>query len=224
MKERRYLRRFYEVGLVYFITTFTKDRFPYFKESIFCELLAFEIELASHLKNFGIYGYVIMPDHIHILIQPMGDYNISKIIQFIKRNSSKNINRLFDNDLLNKNPFLYKKPVGEIAQSPLRVGSIKSSDMKDMVLKFERHYLELRCQFYKKHTLDSISTIPRFQWHKSFYDHILRDNENIGDHYEYIINNPLKHSLTENPYDYRWIYIKESDDFIKPVDLDNLQK
>jgi REP element-mobilizing transposase RayT len=217
MTGRKYLRRFYEAGLIYFITTSTKDRFPYFKESIFCELLAFEIELASHLKNFETYGYVIMPDHLHLLVQLMGDYNISKIVQFIKRNSSRSIKRI-----LNRNSVEYT--VREIAQSPLREGRITSSDINRRIEDFESHLSELRSKFYKKHSLSCITAIPEFKWHKSFYDHILRDNENIGDYYEYIINNLLKHSLTENPYDYRWIYIKESDDFIKQIDLDKLQK
>jgi len=198
ISQRKRLRRFYHKGAVYFISTYTEDRYPYFNEPIFCELLSEQIMLGSTIKCYNIYAYVILPEHIHLLIQPEGEYNISNIIHSIKRNSSRYINHIIDNN-----------PVREIYKSPLRV----SENIMAEIIEFEKHLRSLIIRFWDKYTTDGVLAMPRFQWHKSFHDHMLRDNEDIRDYYEYIINNPVKESLVDDPLDYKWIYIRESDDF-----------
>jgi len=37
-----------------------------------------------------------------------------------------------------------------------------------------------------------------FQWQKSFYDHIIRDEKSLNNIREYIRNNPIKWSLDRN--------------------------
>ena len=39
-------------------------------------------------------------------------------------------------------------------------------------------------------------------WQKDFYDHILRQNEEIKKHIQYILNNPVRKGLVENRKDY----------------------
>jgi putative transposase len=49
------------------------------------------LELASE-KEIILYAYVIMPDHIHLLIKPV-KYGISKTMQLIKGRASRKINK-----------------------------------------------------------------------------------------------------------------------------------
>ena len=207
MHNRKLLRRFYQRGAVYFITTYTKNRYPFFKEDVFCEVLSYEVDILSRMKEFITHAYVIMPDHLHILIQPEGETNISKIMQSIKKNSSRYINQIIDNN-----------PVREIYKSPLPV----SEGIKEDIKAFEKHLSGLIDFFLNKYSEDEILTMPRFQWQRSFHDHILRDNEDTRDYYEYIINNPVKESVVDDSYDYSWIYIRDSDDFGRAPHLCNM--
>jgi putative transposase len=44
--------------------------------------------------RFGLFGYVLMPDHWHALIEPASPMTISRIVQDIKSVSSRRINVL----------------------------------------------------------------------------------------------------------------------------------
>ncbi len=92
------LKRFYGCK-TYFITTVTYDRYPYFYNSKFCKILWNNIFYAQKIKKFKLYGFVIMPDHLHILLKPNNDYKISQIMKNIKRTSSLHINNLLTNDV-----------------------------------------------------------------------------------------------------------------------------
>ena len=54
--------------------------------------------MVSH--NFTVWAYVIMPEHVHLMIYPRDDrYSISKILKSIKISVSKSVlNRLRKND------------------------------------------------------------------------------------------------------------------------------
>jgi putative transposase len=41
-------------------------------------------------------------------------------------------------------------------------------------------------------------------WQRSFYDHILRKGESVGQVAQYIFENPVRSGLVENPSEYRW--------------------
>ena len=43
------------------------------------------------------------------------------------------------------------------------------------------------------------SGLPQFQWQKSFYDHIIRNDHDLNRIREYIRNNPLKWKLEQEP-------------------------
>ena len=76
----------------YFVTFYPKHRYPYFKESIFCDLFVENLKLCKQLKGFLLFGWVIVYNHIHLLFQPSDKFDISKIMQFLKRHISRNIN------------------------------------------------------------------------------------------------------------------------------------
>ncbi|HCC23861.1 TPA: hypothetical protein DF272_06835, partial [Candidatus Falkowbacteria bacterium] len=43
--------------------------------------------------------------------------------------------------------------------------------------------------------------LENFRWHRSFYDHIIRDEESLGNIRQYIRNNPIKWALDRNNQD-----------------------
>jgi len=89
-------KRIYFPEAIYFITICTQDRLPFFKEEIFCDLFVEELKLCKTLKQFLLYGFVILYDHVHLLIQPGDEYNISEIMRSLKTNCSRNINNIIN--------------------------------------------------------------------------------------------------------------------------------
>ena len=156
-------KRYYIRRAVYFITTVTKERYPYFYEEIFSHVLVGQIHIAQQLMQFQLYAYAIMPDHVHLLIQPHDGYNYSKIMFSIKKQFSHNVNRV-----MGYNPF--------------------PDDENDEINIKLQHY---RDEFlHKYHTA---FPYPRFSWQKSFHDHIIRNQQDFYNHVRYISYQNKKH-------------------------------
>jgi REP element-mobilizing transposase RayT len=88
-------KRIYVQNCVYWVTTCTFDRYPYFLEDIFCELLVEEIKLCQQIKGFELLGYKINPEHVHLMFVPNEKYNVSMVMHFLKRHFSRNMNYVF---------------------------------------------------------------------------------------------------------------------------------
>jgi putative transposase len=68
----------------FFVTTVTAMRQPIFRHAATANLL---IETLAHYRNarkFLLHEFVVMPDHVHLLITPGADASLEKSMQFIK--------------------------------------------------------------------------------------------------------------------------------------------
>ncbi len=171
-------KRIYLPDAIYFITICTQDRFPFFKEEIFCELFIEELRLAKKLKEFKLYGFVILPDHVHLLVQPRDKYNISQIIKSLKENASRDLNYVIFN-IQNE---------GDTSTCRLRI--------RELIQKYQSQFIQKYGHNYFK--------FPKFSWQKSFFDHIIRNEDDFNYHLEYIWYNPEKHGLTANFENYSY--------------------
>ena len=102
-------------------------------------------------KKYQLYACVVMPDHVHLIIQPLKKaegavYSIAEILHSIKSYSANQINKLLG-----------------------RRGSV---------------------------------------WLDENFDRIIRDEDEFLEKMSYIVNNPAKTGLIENPEDYEWLYVK----------------
>ncbi len=86
-----HIHRTYVPDGIYFVTTDVRYRIPIFADTEIARIVGRSIwhERAS---RFVVYAYVIMPDHLHMLLRPTKE-NISEIMRSIKTNSSREINR-----------------------------------------------------------------------------------------------------------------------------------
>jgi REP element-mobilizing transposase RayT len=69
---------------VFFVTTVTCQRFPIFRREATAELL---IHTLSHYRDAGkflLHEFVIMPDHVHVLLTPAQEISLERAMQFIK--------------------------------------------------------------------------------------------------------------------------------------------
>ena len=65
---------------------------PFLKNKLICMFIIEAIIKAKEKHNFHIWAYVIMPEHIHLLIYPLEeDYSISEILRSIKQPVSQRV-------------------------------------------------------------------------------------------------------------------------------------
>ena len=211
-------KRIYFEDAIYFIATTTYNRFPYFKERIFCDLflaigsevkLIFStlecnydylnaqarrenLKLCKRIKGFQLYAWVIIYDHVHLLIQPNDEFNISKVMQFLKRNVSRNINYITGYNECDE----FYKPEGDIDLTP-------EGDIDQCRLQVKRFIIKkciLKFRFKIKYL--NQNPFPKFQWQKSFHDHYIRNENDFMNCMGYIEYNPVKHGLSD-----KWPYV-----------------
>jgi putative transposase len=84
---------------------------PLFKSRLFCSFFVNAVEFSRDKYNFDVWAYVVMPEHVHILLYPKDkEYSISNILKSIKQSvSRKAINWFRDND----QEFLKRLAVGQ---------------------------------------------------------------------------------------------------------------
>ena len=120
------LKRFYETRTPYFITFVTEGRKDLFNEVLACELL---VKVLIDLKsscNYQVYAFVVMPDHVHIVISADGDMNISEIVRRIKGRFAR-----FFNVIYNTN--------GSFWQASFYDKGIRSRSQLDEIIKYIHH-------------------------------------------------------------------------------------
>ena len=69
---------------IFFVTTVTAQRRPIFRRETTARLL---IETLAHYRDarkFLLHEFVVMPDHIHVLLTPAEEISLERAMQFIK--------------------------------------------------------------------------------------------------------------------------------------------
>ena len=95
-------------------------------------LLALEKE-----RKLKLLEYVIMPDHIHLLISERGGYSFENILRLFKTKSSKEINKIRNTkgrnwerryfDRIIRSEDEYRKAIKYIRYNPIKKGLVESS-------------------------------------------------------------------------------------------------
>jgi len=87
------LPRFHIKGHVYYVTTVVYDRLPIFKRPSFIIPLYDSLNFYRHKQEFKLLGYVVMPDHVHLIIWPSGTCTVSDIMRDYKKFTSTRLIR-----------------------------------------------------------------------------------------------------------------------------------
>ena len=80
-------------GCIYHITSVVQGRLPIFVRPSFVVPLFDSLNYYRYHHSFNLLGYVIMPDHLHLLILPFGESPVSDIMRDYKRFTSGRITR-----------------------------------------------------------------------------------------------------------------------------------
>lgn len=87
------LPRFHIEGHIYYITTVIYRRLPIFTRPSFVIPLIDSLNFYRYEQDFKLLGYVIMPDHLHLIIWPFGKASVSDFMRDYKTYTSKRIIR-----------------------------------------------------------------------------------------------------------------------------------
>jgi len=79
------LPRFHIQGHIYYITTNVYQNLPLFKHPTFIIPLIDSLNYYRYKYRFKILGYVIMPDHIHLIVWPQDQPAISEFMRDFKK-------------------------------------------------------------------------------------------------------------------------------------------
>ncbi|MBP7055828.1 MAG: transposase [Candidatus Omnitrophica bacterium] len=86
-------KRFYEKNAAYFLTTNTENSLPVFNNHKNCKILLVTLEYFKLVLDYRLYGFCIMPTHLHLAIHPFGIYNFSYIMKMIKGSFTRKLNK-----------------------------------------------------------------------------------------------------------------------------------
>jgi len=222
-------KRIYFEGAQYFITLHTKDWVTFFNEPIFCEVFVAVLKLSKAINKYNLFAFVVLIHHAHLLFAPDEATDMSKIMQFIKRNCARNINFILGHESeesllrsLNKlsrgsDPWKMKlrtlfklNKLNEKYHNPPN----KYTLYKELIGEHCEFLIQLRKKFENKYGANQ-SIFAKFKWEKSFRDHYIRNEKDFDNHLKYIFNNTFKHKVPD-PENYQYIYTK----YPEIIDLD----
>lgn len=86
------LKHILEEGLVYFITTTAHGRQRLFLNDGLTEILLSVLKEMRQSKSCEIYAFVVMPDHLHMILKP-GGMSLPRIMKKLKGKSARLINQ-----------------------------------------------------------------------------------------------------------------------------------
>lgn len=84
--------RYSEAGRIYFVTTSCHSRQRLFEHARSAQIVIGEFERCADVGDCDNLAYVVMPDHIHWLVQPGCDARLYEIVRKMKGRSARRIN------------------------------------------------------------------------------------------------------------------------------------
>jgi putative transposase len=148
----RGLKRFQASGQSHFITFSCYRRLPNLSELQFCEGLLAALEAARKHSGMRVYGFVLMPEHVHLLVSEPDRSTLADVIRSVKFSSAKRVRRLrangcgsgpfwqkryYDRNIRNYRDFLEK--LRYIHRNPVKRGLVENPE--DWAWSSFRHYV-----------------------------------------------------------------------------------
>ena len=181
--------RFNLENYCHFVTSKTCRNAKIFTKGNVADLLIQTIfEIKKKLK-FRLLAFVIMPDHIHLMLIPDKRNSISDVMRHIKGRFSRRYNLLSRG--MNSPDYGAKNPgTGGLSSfhNPKnhRAGNLSSSHEPE------------------NHRAGNLSLPKSKVWQESFYDHVIRNRKEFVQRLNYVHYNPVRVGLAEKPEDYKY--------------------
>jgi len=89
-----HFRRYPNEGFSYLVTTNVKDRQPLFAQCSCCQIVIDGIRFLRTRLGHRVHAYVLMPDHMHLVVTPRESSNVSQLMHGLKLHTAHEIGRL----------------------------------------------------------------------------------------------------------------------------------
>jgi putative transposase len=176
------LHRYYGAGYWHFITTSCYRRLPLLGSARNRDLFVRVVEQVRRRYNFAVVGYVVMPEHVHLLISEPRRSNPSVVMQAIKQGFAR---RLLAR--LRK-----AQPAQQLAlwSAPWECGRIWQPRFYDFVVFSDKKRME-KLRYMHRNPVKRGLVLEPEQWKWSSYRHYT-----YGEHGVVLVNEPQKAELT----------------------------
>jgi len=144
------IKRFYVENAAYFVTTVTNNRSEIFRNPKNCKLLLVTIEYFKLMLDYKLYGFCIMPDHLHLIIHPCGRYDFSYIMKMIKGSFSRKLNKINDKEGQIWQKGFYDKCITDSLQLILSLEYMHNNPVKAGLVTSPEEYLYSSYNHYIK--------------------------------------------------------------------------
>src|SRR5258707_1319146 len=85
----RGLKRFQQSGNLHFLTCSCYHRLPYFQSPNSCTTFEESLEKVRKSYELCVYGYVVMPEHVHMLVNEPEQETLAKAMQSFKQSVAR---------------------------------------------------------------------------------------------------------------------------------------
>ncbi len=143
--------------------------------------------LSFDAQRYRLLAWVVMPNHVHVLFEPINIWSVAKIVASWKKFTARKIC-----DMIASFPGNANLPIGSVAgpgNANLLIGSVAGPGNANLPIGSG-----LAPQIKSRASI----------WHREYWDRYIRDAQHLKRAIEYIHQNPVKASLVANPEAYRW--------------------
>jgi putative transposase len=103
------LKHYDSLGTARFVTFCCHHFDPYLLDPLACQILAMQIDAARAKHQFRLIGYVIMPEHVHLLLWPPDDMKLGLVIGEIKSRMARDYFASIGNESPGRRVFWLKR-------------------------------------------------------------------------------------------------------------------
>lgn len=81
------------VGLCFFVTATLDPRMPLFAVAANAQVIVDSLDFFRHRQEIELYGFVVMPDHVHFVLKVCGPAQLPDLMRRLKSFVAKSLNR-----------------------------------------------------------------------------------------------------------------------------------
>ena len=165
------MKHLYLEGFIYYITINIQNRLDLFVRPSFIITLYDSLSYYRYKQSYKILGYVIMPDHLHLLIWPYSKATISEIIRDFKTFTVKRIIKQAEVEKQQDLLIAFKKAGAETGRSKYKVWQ---DDFWDKVIYTEK-YLRQKLNYIHRNPVraglvNDVGTFPYSSYQNYEFD------------------------------------------------------
>ena len=185
------LKRYYGAGHLHFVTCSCYQRRPLLGRAGARNLFVHILGEVRERYRFRLVGYVVMPDHIHLLMSEPEVGTPSVVMQVLKQRVSRRLRKRLEF------PTLYKPKGGP----PRAKGGAPTRQLR-LWSEADGPTLQ-RTKGGPPAAKGGAPELPRF-WQRRFYDFNVWSHKKRREKLDYMHSNPVKRGLVRRPQDWPW--------------------